>query len=88
MDAAASIEHLKIAYWNILITAGPVLGVALLVGIVVGVLQAATSINDATIGFVPKLGIVLLTMALMAGFMLGRMTDYFTFVFQTIATLH
>ncbi|GGW21455.1 flagellar biosynthetic protein FliQ [Gemmobacter lanyuensis] len=88
MDAAASIEHLKIAYWNILITAGPVLGVALLVGIVVGVLQAATSINDATIGFVPKLGIVLLTMALMASFMLGRMTDYFTFVFQTIATLH
>lgn len=88
MDAAASIEHLRIAYWNILITAGPVLGVALLVGIVVGVLQAATSINDATIGFVPKLGIVLLTMALMASFMLGRMTDYFTFVFQTIATLH
>ena len=87
MDFDGSIEHLSIAYWKILLTAGPVLGVALAVGLVIGILQAATSINEATLSFVPKLGIVLGTMALTSGFMLGVMTDYFTYVFDTIATI-
>ena len=53
----------------------------------IGILQAATSINDATLSFVPKLAIVLLTMGLVAGFMLTTMSDYFAFVFETIATI-
>lgn len=87
MDFDANIEHLQLAYWNILLTGGPVLGVALVVGIIVGVLQAATSINEATLSFVPKLAIVLMTMAFFSGFMLSTMTDYFGFVFEAIATL-
>ena len=87
MDFDGNIEHLSIAYWKILLTAGPVLGVALAVGLVIGILQAATSINEATLSFVPKLAIVLMTMALMSGFMLGTMSDYFAFVFDTIATI-
>jgi flagellar biosynthetic protein FliQ len=87
MDFDANIDHLRLAFWNIILTAGPVLGVALAVGLVIGILQAATSINEATLSFVPKLGIVLATMALMSGFMLGVMTDYFTYVFDTIATI-
>ena len=88
MDFDANIEHLQIAYWNILVAAGPILIVALAVGLVVGILQAATSINEATLSFVPKFGIVMLTMALTSSFMLTRMTDYFAFVFDTIATMH
>ncbi|WP_041669494.1 flagellar biosynthesis protein FliQ [Cereibacter sphaeroides] len=87
MDFDGSIEHLRLAYWNILLTAGPVLGVALAVGLFIGILQAATSINESTLSFVPKLAIVLLTMALASSFMLTRMTDYFAFVFETIATI-
>ena len=87
MDFDANIDHLRLAFWNIILTAGPVLGVALAVGLVIGILQAATSINEATLSFVPKLGIVLATMALMSGFMLGVMTDYFAYVFDTIATI-
>lgn len=87
MDFDANIEHLQLAYWNILLTGGPVLGVALVVGLIVGVLQAATSINEATLSFVPKLAIVLTTMAFFSGFMLSTMTDYFGYVFETIATL-
>ena len=87
MDFDANIEHLRLAFWNIILTAGPVLAVALAVGLLVGILQAATSINEATLSFVPKLGIVLVTMALMSGFMLSTMSDYFAFVFETIATL-
>lgn len=87
MDFDSNIEHLRLAFWNIILVAGPVLGVALAIGLVIGVLQAATSINEATLSFVPKLGVVLLTMALTAGFMLSTMSDYFIFVFQTIASL-
>ena len=87
MDFDANIEHLRLAFWNIILTAGPVLAVALAVGLLVGILQAATSINEQTLSFVPKLWIVLMTMALMSGFMLSTMSDYFAFVFETIATL-
>ncbi|WP_417727055.1 flagellar biosynthesis protein FliQ [Roseovarius sp.] len=88
MDFDANIEHLRMAYWNILLTAGPVLLVALAVGLVIGILQAATSINESTLSFVPKMAIVILTMGLMSGFMLSTMSDYFLHVFDTIATMH
>lgn len=88
MDFDANIEHLRMAYWNILLTAGPVLLVALAVGLVIGIFQAATSINEQTLSFVPKMAIVILTMALMSGFMLSTLSDYFLHVFDTIATMH
>ena len=88
MEFDANIEHLQMAYWNILLTAGPILAVALAVGLVIGILQAATSINEATLSFVPKMGIVVLTMALKSGFTLGVLSDYFAHIFDTIATIN
>ncbi|MHA7849766.1 flagellar biosynthesis protein FliQ [Roseovarius sp.] len=87
MDFDANIENLQIAYWNIILIAGPVLGVALAVGLVIGIFQAATQINEATLSFVPKMAIVMLTMALASGFMLSTLSDYFQYVFDTIRTL-
>ena len=66
-------------------TAGPVLGVALAIGLLVGVLQAATSINEMTLSFVPKLILVLTTIALLSGLMMTQMSNYFAFIFQEIA---
>ena len=88
MDFDANVEHLQIAYWKILLVAGPILGVTLAVGLFIGVLQAATSINEATLSFVPKLAIVMITMALASGYMLSTMSDYFAFVFDTIGALN
>ena len=85
MDFDANIEHLRLAYWNILMTAGPVLLVALAVGLVIGILQAATSINESTLSFVPKLILVLTTIALLSGLMMTQMSNYFAFIFQEIA---
>lgn len=87
MDFDANIENLQIAYWNIILIAGPVLGVALAVGLVIGIFQAATQINEATLSFVPKMAIVMLTMALASGFMLSTLSDYFQYVFDTIRAL-
>lgn len=66
-------------------TAGPILIVALSVGLFIGLIQAATSINEMTLSFVPKLFVVLFAMAVMATFTLTQMTDYFSFIFDEIS---
>ena len=73
------------AFWQIIMTAGPILVVALTVGLFIGLIQAATSINEMTLSFVPKLFVVLFAMALMATFTLTQMTDYFEFIFSEIS---
>lgn len=87
MEFDANIGYLRLAFWNIVLTAGPILTVALAVGLLIGVLQAATSINEMTLSFVPKLVIVLGVMALSSGFMLTTLSDYFQFVFEEIAAM-
>jgi flagellar biosynthetic protein FliQ len=59
--------------------------VALAIGLVIGIIQAATSINEMTLSFVPKLVVVLLTFGLLANLMLVQLTDYFAFVFDQVA---
>ena len=84
MEFDSNIEYLRLAFWQIIMTAGPVLGVALSIGLLVGVLQAATSINEMTLSFVPKLILVLTTIALLSGLMMTQMSNYFAFIFQEI----
>lgn len=87
MDFDANIGYLRLAFWHVVLMAGPVLGVALAVGLFVGLIQAATSINEMTLSFVPKLVIVLGAMALISGFMLTQMTDFFAYIFGEIVTI-
>jgi flagellar biosynthetic protein FliQ len=82
-----NIESLQLAFWQIIITSGPILGVALSVGLVIGILQAATSINEMTLSFVPKLVIVLAAMAVLSTYMMKEMTDYFEQTFEQIRML-
>ena len=87
MDFDSNIEFLRIAFWQILIAAGPILAVALAIGLLIGIIQAATSINEMTLSFVPKLVIVVMTFALMSSFMLSQLSDYFMFIFDQIANI-
>jgi|TARA_R110000787_G_scaffold221710_1_gene330471 flagellar biosynthetic protein FliQ len=83
----SNIESLQLAFWQIIITSGPILGVALAVGLVIGILQAATSINEMTLSFVPKLVIVLAALAILSNYMMQEMTDYFVRTFEQIRML-
>lgn len=87
MDFDANIDQLQYALWTIILASGPILGVALVVGLTIGVVQAATSINEATLSFVPKLALVLLVMALLSGFMLGVVSDFFVHILELVATI-
>lgn len=69
---------------SVLFTIGPVLAAALIIGLIIGVVQAATSINEATLTFVPKLVIVLGILALSAPFMIGTIGGFFQLIFNEI----
>ena len=66
---------------------GPLLAVALAVGLLIGIIQAATSINEMTLSFVPKLVVVILTFGLMSSFMLAQLSEYFQFIFDQITQI-
>ena len=87
MDFDSNISLLTYAFWQILLIAGPVLLVALIVGLTIGILQAATSINEMTLSFVPKVVIVYIALALLASYIMIQLSDYFQFVFEQIRTI-
>ena len=87
MEFDTNVNYLQDAFWQIILAAGPILGVALSIGLIVGIIQAATSINEMTLSFVPKLVLVLLTLALLSNFMLTELTDYFAYIFDQIASI-
>ncbi|MBA3055779.1 MAG: flagellar biosynthetic protein FliQ [Sphingomonadales bacterium] len=69
------------------LVAAPVLFASLAVGLVVGVIQAATSVNEQTLTFVPKLAIIALVLAVMGASMLGLIGDFMQDIFAEIARL-
>ena len=71
---------------TVLISA-PFLGVALAVGLLIGIVQAATSINESTLSFIPKLLALTITLSIVGGWQLGLLVDYTRGLFQRIPTL-
>lgn len=66
---------------------GPALGVALVVGLVVSMLQALTQINEATLVFIPKLIAICATLVLLGGFMMQTLSDYARVVFDQVIAI-
>jgi flagellar biosynthetic protein FliQ len=67
-----------------LLVSAPLLLVALVVGLVVSIFQAATQINEATLSFIPKLVGIFLALVVAGPWMLTVMTDYMRQVFTGI----
>ena len=82
-----NVEFLRIAFWQIIMAAGPLLAIGLAVGLTIGIIQAATSINEMTLSFVPKLVIVMISFGLLSSFILTQLTDYFGFIFDQIVNI-
>lgn len=68
MGAVEVFDVLREGLWVALIVALPVLGVALIVGVVIGLFQALTSIQEMTLTFVPKLAAILAVFWLSMGY--------------------
>ncbi len=87
MDIAAVIDIGHQALWMTVLISAPLLGVALAVGLFIGIIQAATSINESTLSFIPKLAALAITLAIVGGWQLGLLVDYTRSLFQRIPTL-
>jgi len=70
---------------SVLLTIGPALAASLIIGLIIGIFQAATSINEATLTFVPKLLVIVGVLALSAPFMISTVSTFFQTVFTEIA---
>ena len=67
-----------------LLVSAPLLLVALIIGLVVSIFQAATQINEATLSFIPKLVGVFVALIIAGPWMLSVMLDYMRQVFTGI----
>jgi flagellar biosynthetic protein FliQ len=70
---------MDLAHSTLLVTsmiAAPLLLVALVVGLVIGMLQAATQINEATLSFIPKILLLVLTLFAAGPWMLKMLIDF------------
>jgi len=75
------------ALWVLALASAPILIPALITGILLGMVQAATSINEATLSFVPKLIVVGVCLALFGTSILMLLVDFTNEVFARIPEL-
>ncbi len=87
MDAAMVLDVGRQALLATVMVSAPLLGVGLVVGVVVGIVQAATSINEQTLSFIPKLVAEGLALLLFGGWMLGTLVEFTRGIFQRIPAL-
>jgi flagellar biosynthetic protein FliQ len=87
MDTATVIDLGRQALWTIALVSAPLLLVALAVGLFIGIIQAATSINEATLSFIPKLIAMALALMLFGSWMLVTLVDFTRSIFERIPTL-
>jgi flagellar biosynthesis protein FliQ len=76
MTADQSLFVLSDMLWAVAIICAPILIITLIVGIVISVFQVATQIQEMTLSYVPKLAAAALTLILLGGWMIGRMTQF------------
>ena len=77
MNIADVITIGREALWVTMLIAGPLLGAVLIVGIIIGIFQAATSIQEMTLSFIPKLIVLVIVLLLVGGWQPLTLVDYF-----------
>ncbi len=70
-------DTLRAGLWTAVVISLPILSVALIAGLAVGLFQALTSIQEMTLTFVPKLAAILAVFWLSMGFMSETLVSYF-----------
>jgi flagellar biosynthetic protein FliQ len=87
MDAQRVLTMGQEALFMLLMVSAPVLGVALLVGLLVSLFQAVTQIHEATLAFVPKLLAAMAVFAVAGPWMLSMLVEYIQRMFEAIPSV-
>ena len=75
------------AFYTALLVSGPVLVSSLVVGLLISVFQAATSVHEFTLTFVPKIVVVAIVLVLMLPWMMDTLVAFTQNLFQQIPAL-
>ncbi|KFI24295.1 flagellar biosynthetic protein FliQ [Paenirhodobacter enshiensis] len=70
-------DLMREALWIAARISAPMLAVALIAGVVIGLFQALTSVQEMTLTFVPKVGGMLIVFWVSMSFMSGTLVDFF-----------
>lgn len=84
MNEVDALELVQAAIWTIIVAAGPAVGLAMLLGIVIALLQAVTQIQEVTLTFVPKILAVFAAMLMTAPFIASQIYTFTELIFQRI----
>ena len=84
-DTSALLALADRMLWITALAAAPVLLVSLVVGLIVGVIQAATSVNEQTLTFVPKLAATALVLVVFGASIMALVGDFTQEIFAQIA---
>ncbi|WP_026986505.1 flagellar biosynthesis protein FliQ [Fodinicurvata fenggangensis] len=76
MESAEAIAVTREAVWVMLKVSGPILLVALAVGLVIALFQALTQMQEMTLSFVPKILAIFVSIILFLPFMLTTLTEF------------
>jgi flagellar biosynthetic protein FliQ len=87
MDTAMVVDLGRQALWMTMLLSGPLLLVALVVGLIIGIFQAATSINEQTLTFIPKFVLMGLALAVLGHWMINQLVEYTRVLFGRIPSL-
>ncbi|KRG09745.1 flagellar biosynthesis protein FliQ [Lederbergia galactosidilytica] len=84
MSAEAVIALAKNGVYTVLIVAGPLLLIALAVGLAVSIFQATTQIQEQTLAFIPKIIAVLVGVVVLGPWMISKLLSYTADIFQNL----
>ncbi|RPJ07543.1 MAG: flagellar biosynthetic protein FliQ [Spirochaetaceae bacterium] len=87
MSVGAAVNILRGGILEILIISAPVLLIGMLVGLVVSILQATTSIQEQTLTFVPKIAAILGALMLFGPWMFNSLAEYTIRLFSQISVM-
>ena len=78
MDENLILDMTRQALWIAVKMSAPLLIVALVAGVVIGLFQALTSVQEMTLTFVPKIGLMLIVFWVSMSFMTATLAGFFT----------
>jgi flagellar biosynthetic protein FliQ len=87
MDLGTAVNLIRTSVVQILMLSAPLLLVGLVVGLIVSIFQATTSIQEQTLTFVPKIAAILITLMFLGPWMLASLVNFTSNIFSQISTI-
>lgn len=86
MTADLATQLISQMLWTAVLVATPILGTALIVGLIISIVQVITQVQEMSLTFIPKLGAVVVALILLGPWMIKRILAFGTTIISNIPT--